>query len=314
MSGKQTSEEYYNEGLTKLNEMNWRVFDGIKSKPVHNKITNIVNLFLLENINTLKNTYEVDKFPSNVYYTLNTKLNTKKTKSVKIKDKKVKEEPKEEVKVEVDDKKRLKNICTFNAFVKTALGFIINRVLDETLCLPLSSIENEKTLIKFVLDIKNYKSSHDNYLLPHILFTTIRYGGLVNNNDYGFNNLRQLYEDLFSENPFVAHLITNVLRKYLQILSYYLAVELWYNQKTVNLKMLEKCMKFLDTGLSFYIKNEYNTDTEFVIEPSLRDMNTFVNMLVLSVPKQKTEKKDDESSDSDVSKEIDNDKDDPDDD
>jgi hypothetical protein len=73
-------------------------------------------------------------------------------------------------------------------------------------------------------------------------------------------------------------------------------------------------MKFLDTGLSFYIKNEYNTDTEFVIEPSLRDMNTFVNMLVLSVPKQKTEKKDDESSDSDVSKEIDNDKDDPDDD
>jgi hypothetical protein len=62
------------------------------------------------------------------------------------------------------------------------------------------------------------------------------------------------------------------------------------------------------------LKNEYNTDTEFVIEPSLRDMNTFVNMLVLSVPKQKTEKKDDESSDSDVSKEIDNDKDDPDDD
>ena len=113
MSGKQTSEEYYNEGLTKLNEMNWRVFDGIKSKPVHNKITNIVNLFLLENINTLKNTYEVDKFPSNVYYTLNTKLNTKKTKSVKIKDKKVKEEPKEEVKVEVDDKKEIEKYLHF---------------------------------------------------------------------------------------------------------------------------------------------------------------------------------------------------------
>jgi hypothetical protein len=66
--------------------------------------------------------------------------------------------------------------------------------------------------------------------------------------------------------------------------------------------------------MSFYIKNEYNTDTEFVIEPSLRDMNTFVNMLVLSVTKQTTEKKNDEGSDSDVSKEIDNDKDDLDDD
>jgi len=311
MSGKQTSEEYYTEGLKKLHDMNWRVFDGIKSKPVHNKITNIVNLFLLENINTLKSSYGTDRFPSDVYYSLNTKLSNKKVKYVNIKNKPETKQPehsdnKTESSTETDSKKRLKNICTFNAHVKCALGFIMNRVIDEVLSLPISKIENEKTLTMYALDVKNH-SKYNTFLLPHVLFTTIRYGGLVNNNDYGFNNLRQAYEDLFAENAFVAHLVTNVLRKYLQILSYYLAVELWYNQKTVTVKMLEKCMKFLDTGLAFYIKNEYNTDNEYNVELTLKDMNMFVDLLIMAAPKQKRESKKDtaESSDSDVSKEID---------
>ena len=203
------------------------------------KITKSITMIILSNIDSMqKNKYETNPFDHNKFILLQDKL-----------DKKEKDDD--------EERKSKKAIFKFNIPSKEMIGFIINRMVFESL--NLESINNFESYTLKVLIINNDMES---FIVRSIIPAVVLYGDAVKDQedyDLGKHIKSSIVKKLKAvDKEGMSVFIEKYLTTYFKLIAYHITQQLWTNYKGVKHLTIECIMRILDLGTENYlIKQRY---------------------------------------------------------
>jgi len=203
------------------------------------KITKSITMIILSNIDSMqKNKYETNPFDHNKFILLQDKL-----------DKKEKDDD--------EERKSKKAVFKFNIPSKEMIGFIINRMVFESL--TLESVNNFESYTLKVLIINNDMES---FIVRSIIPAVVLYGDAVKDQedyDLGKHIKSSIVKKLKAvDKEGMSVFIEKYLTTYFKLIAYHITQQLWTNYKGVKHLTIECIMRILDLGTENYlIKQRY---------------------------------------------------------
>ena len=254
-------------------------FSGIKPACHKRKVYEACIMFAMENYKILKENFDQDMFPSSKYYTLDDKLDDKKSKVTK-KNKKITAPPKnkrrpvvcssdqetsdseEKSEENPEEKPKRKSYpISLNQNAKNVIDFVIGRFLWEIYTIELdSSLESKSDIEKNVLEsILTEWSRTCNITELIINSVNIFKPSKIIKNSHGLNKELVNVLDEHLENSSIINFVSDYLTEFIKLLMLFFSNRMWLEKtQTVNLKIFENVLRNIELAIPIECKTVSN--------------------------------------------------------
>ena len=293
-------------------------FSSIESPTFKKKVYDACVLFAIESNNILSSTYKTERFPSDIYNTLEDlikipKSNKKSELPPKKKRSPVKKitrtsetdddqddvESKTEAKTEAKTKPK-KNPIVFNKNAKSVIDFIINRFLWEAYYIQPDddedNLESKNDIENYIL--KNIKTEFTkDFNISELIINSVKNFPAVKNitESYGLNKeFSTKFIDQFEKNALFATIISEYLVEFLKLLMMFFTNKFWLEKtNNVNFNSFQIILSYIEFSIS--------TDCKTLSSGLMEELIQYNEIINAVKAKPKSDNKD-KSDDKDKSK------------